>query len=60
VLTGLAQTNNVTLRRRIAEALGDYAAPNVTNVLTQLLTDVDPNVRGTAAQALRRVQAARP
>ena len=58
VLTQMAQTNNATLRRRVAEALGDYTAPNVTNTLSLLRVDADQNVRETAAISLRRVQAA--
>jgi len=54
LLTSSTQTNDVVLRRRLTEALGDYPAPAVTNTLTLLLTDANDGVRQEAARALRR------
>jgi len=56
LLISATQTNDVTFRRRVTEALGDYAAPVVTNTLTLLLADGNDGVREEAARALLRVK----
>ena len=56
LLISATQTNDVTFRRRVTEALGDYAAPAVTNALTLLLADGNDGVREEAARALLRVK----
>jgi len=54
-LISATQTNDVTFRRRVTEALGDYAAPAVINSLTLLLADTNATVREEeAARALER------
>jgi HEAT repeat protein len=55
-LIGVAQTNDVVLRRQATEALGDYSAPAVTNILTTLLRDPDDGVKREAARALQRMK----
>jgi HEAT repeat protein len=54
LLISVSQTNDVTLRRRATEALGDYPPAVVTNTLTLLLVDADQGVRQEAARALHR------
>jgi HEAT repeat protein len=53
-LISVTQTNDVTLRRRAVEALGDYPFGGVSNTLSQLLNDADEMVRQEAAHALER------
>jgi HEAT repeat protein len=55
-LISAARTNDVTLRRQTAEALGDYPPAAVTNVLTQMASDPDASVRDEAIRALQRTQ----
>jgi HEAT repeat protein len=54
-------TNSVTdstadIRRRVAEALGDYGPSATTNALVLMLEDADPNVREQAERSLSKVR----
>ena len=55
-LISATQTNDITFRRRVTEALGDYPATSVTNALTLLLADGNASVREEAERALKRAQ----
>jgi HEAT repeat protein len=54
-LISATQTNDVTLRRRVAEALGDYPPAAVSNTLTLLSADPNASVRDEAMRALQRM-----
>jgi HEAT repeat protein len=49
-----ADDSNADLRRQTAEALGDYTAADVTNILARLASDSDPTVRDQARQSLQK------
>jgi len=56
LLISATRTNDVILRRRVAEALGDYPPAAVTNALIFLSTDANASVRDEAARALQRME----
>jgi len=55
-LISATQTNDVALRRRAAEALGNYPPAAVTNTLILLSADANSSVRDEAARALQRTE----
>jgi HEAT repeat protein len=55
-LTNAVTDGDVDMRRRVAEALGDYGPSTATNTLVLLLKDPDPDVREQAERSLSKVR----